>query len=469
MSFKCKMGIHSWNGCKCSKCGKYRDSNHRLGIFGDVCKICYRSLSFDQLVELLNNEDKYERSSAAGVLGKMKDERAIKHLCKALTDKDGTVRSHAAEALGILGKTYAVDSLIKSLQNDKDSHVRKESALALGKICDSRGVEPLIKALETNTGNSRKEVREAALIALGQIKDIRATAPITKALKDSDSWVRLRAQEAFDKLSITRSLAIEAQRIMADADNPSLPHFMPIFHDFSKIAIPRLIAMLDESGQSASDTVGISILLGQKRSVEAIPALVKTLRKWDPNGNEITSPPWYSIVWALGQIGEYCGIESDFLSGSDPIVPVALAKLQAYNLLFEYLEKKIFQGFHFTNSYYFDLEDEIFTTIVLLSTRPLKNKYVINIEANNEIKAYTSFLGSPNCQVRWAVSEALSKLGVSYWKENMKCCSGSNKFDFDFLLNSDHPHVKDAIETLSECADSYDIREIALKRLKTLT
>lgn len=28
MSFKCIIGIHTWDGCKCSKCGKTRDEQH---------------------------------------------------------------------------------------------------------------------------------------------------------------------------------------------------------------------------------------------------------------------------------------------------------------------------------------------------------------------------------------------------------------------------------------------------------
>jgi len=37
MSFKCKIGLHSWNGCKCSKCGKTRDEQHN---WSKDCKKC---------------------------------------------------------------------------------------------------------------------------------------------------------------------------------------------------------------------------------------------------------------------------------------------------------------------------------------------------------------------------------------------------------------------------------------------
>jgi len=38
MAFKCKIGLHSWNGCKCSDCGKLRYEQHNWK--GCKCSIC---------------------------------------------------------------------------------------------------------------------------------------------------------------------------------------------------------------------------------------------------------------------------------------------------------------------------------------------------------------------------------------------------------------------------------------------
>jgi uncharacterized protein (TIGR02145 family) len=38
MSIKCKLGYHTWDGCKCSKCGKTRDEQHNF--VNNICKIC---------------------------------------------------------------------------------------------------------------------------------------------------------------------------------------------------------------------------------------------------------------------------------------------------------------------------------------------------------------------------------------------------------------------------------------------
>ena len=40
MSFKCSIGLHSWDGCKCSDCGKIRDSEHDVAADCGVCTKC---------------------------------------------------------------------------------------------------------------------------------------------------------------------------------------------------------------------------------------------------------------------------------------------------------------------------------------------------------------------------------------------------------------------------------------------
>jgi hypothetical protein len=40
MSFKCKISLHSWDGCKCSECEKTRDKQHDWSIDCDKCSKC---------------------------------------------------------------------------------------------------------------------------------------------------------------------------------------------------------------------------------------------------------------------------------------------------------------------------------------------------------------------------------------------------------------------------------------------
>jgi uncharacterized protein (TIGR02145 family) len=45
MSLKCKVGIHSWDGCKCSECGKFRDEEHEVSADCGVCSRCGQTFS----------------------------------------------------------------------------------------------------------------------------------------------------------------------------------------------------------------------------------------------------------------------------------------------------------------------------------------------------------------------------------------------------------------------------------------
>jgi hypothetical protein len=434
MTFKCKIGFHSWQGCKCYRCGKTRDKYHQLDKYIRKCKVCSITLTFDNVIMSLHDRDKYQRHYAAHQLGFLKDKRAFKPLMRALNDADEGLKREAVEALGNLGDIRAYEPLCKIL-NHEDSHMRS-----------------------------------IAVQALGELRDFRAIDPLTKTLEDRSSSVRIDAKYALKKLGSKRTLDSEAKMILFESNKLRLEKSIPILNNYTKIPIPKLIERLDGlGGRMASDTVGISQILGEKRATEAISVLVKTLRNWDPRGNEITSPPWFAIVWALGQIGEYCGIESDFLAGSGPIVPIALFKLGAYDLLLKYLDTASYDVFKFENSYYFNLREEKYNAIVLLASRISKSKPNKANDLINEKMTYASFLGSTNYHVRWAASEALSKIDTPYWKESLTCNEDSNNSDWKVLINSEHPLAKDALQAVVKYADSYEIRDIANKRLETLS
>ena len=113
---------------------------------------------------------------------RLAEKRDVKGLAKALFYKKAwRVREAAAEALGKIGDSQAVEPLIAALK-DEDWYVRKYAVEALGKIGESRTVKPLIAALK----DLEQDVREAAVEALGKIGDSRAVEPLIAALKDWD-------------------------------------------------------------------------------------------------------------------------------------------------------------------------------------------------------------------------------------------------------------------------------------------
>lgn len=77
--------------------------------------------------------DTFIRGRAAQTLGLIGDTRAVEPLIQTLSDADRWVRMTAAWALGRLGDTRAVNNLIQAL-DDEDWLVRTEASRALGRI-----------------------------------------------------------------------------------------------------------------------------------------------------------------------------------------------------------------------------------------------------------------------------------------------------------------------------------------------
>jgi HEAT repeat protein len=132
---------------------------------------------------------------------KLKHKRDIMGLIKTLSyEKDWEVRRAAAEALGELNDSLAVEPLIKALgtwfEVDVNEHykVRIAAIKSLGKL---NAIEPLIDALRDISGYLRAEAAEA----LGRLNDPRAVGPLIKALEDEDKDVRKAVTMALSKLS----------------------------------------------------------------------------------------------------------------------------------------------------------------------------------------------------------------------------------------------------------------------------
>ena len=142
-------------------------------------------------------------------------------LINALKDKDANVRLKAAEALGKLADSRAIDPLIEALKNDADWEIRDMAAWALGQINDPRSTDPLSYA---SVKDADWHVREEAYDALqkntvgGNKVDARSVDPIIGALNDEDNDVRLRAAEALGQLKNATAVDSLIESLKNDAD-----------------------------------------------------------------------------------------------------------------------------------------------------------------------------------------------------------------------------------------------------------
>jgi len=130
---------------------------------------CNESDEVQEWIAELKDEDPRIRQTAAEILGRLKDPRAIGPLIVALVDEASEVREAASEALKSFpgwGKSdeanRVVPELIVVLQDQrKDPEVRKNAAEALGKIKDPKAVEPLITTLKDKDSEVRWHAAEA--------------------------------------------------------------------------------------------------------------------------------------------------------------------------------------------------------------------------------------------------------------------------------------------------------------------
>ncbi len=145
----------------------------------------------------LDDERLEVRESAGRILAWMGDASSREPLHRALGDREGIVRSHAAAALARIGGIDEIPALASLVQNDPDPTARASTVRVLGEIHAPAAVTVLIAALHDESAMVRGEAADA----LGASGDARARAALTAAAgSDPDPGVRERAGAALRRL-----------------------------------------------------------------------------------------------------------------------------------------------------------------------------------------------------------------------------------------------------------------------------
>jgi HEAT repeat protein len=158
------------------------------------------------LNQLRDVEESSEREEArmTAVIALLPIGRAsVEILIEYLEDDDWLVREAAADLLGKIGDSRAVDALMRRLQIDKDTGVKEIAIKSLGLIGDARPVELLVDALPI------RPLRLLAIEALAKVNNIeilRPYADLFQRLKtDRDGVVSYNAGMIVDKLAAAQS------------------------------------------------------------------------------------------------------------------------------------------------------------------------------------------------------------------------------------------------------------------------
>src|SRR5689334_5614891 len=150
------------------------------------------------LLKQLQEQDPARHAAAEALM--LMGDAALPAFTEALVDPDWMVRGVAAEALGEMGSTSAIDHLIASLA-DPQAEVRRAAAWALAQIGrQALTAQRVVAALFAVLESTDPLVREAAITALGPLKHADVPNALLWALGDPDAPVREAAADAVSRL-----------------------------------------------------------------------------------------------------------------------------------------------------------------------------------------------------------------------------------------------------------------------------
>ncbi len=223
---------------------------------------------------------------------------AVQPLIAVLEDKniDEVPRSKAAQILGLIENTDAVEPLISALK-DNSVVVRSESAISLGLINDRRAVEPLINVF--NDENEWVTVRVNALNSLGKIKDERAVPVLLEALKSNVDAIRNSAVIACGQLKDKRAVPQLIQMVENEKENDTIR--VNAISSLSSIGDSRALGTILNALKSKNINIKQSaiVVCGDLAIKESTGILIPIVK----NMNEQTSLR-ASAAEALGKIGD---------------------------------------------------------------------------------------------------------------------------------------------------------------------
>jgi HEAT repeat protein len=172
----------------------YERENAALPLLDALAK--FGPDAVEPLVDALTHTEGTVRRSAAIVLGRIGDTRAVEPLGMALYDMHDEVGHAAAEALAGFG-TAALEVLSEALQHP-EAGIRLHALSALSRIQDAR-VLPLISQMLKDPD---RHVLKQVIQSLGELRDPRALAILTAIADDrGDRELSMLARDAIKQLA----------------------------------------------------------------------------------------------------------------------------------------------------------------------------------------------------------------------------------------------------------------------------
>lgn len=201
----------------------------------------------------------------AKAIANQKNTDVVNSLLYCLNNKNENYRLRlaCADALGRIGDKFAVAPLIEVAndENEKSVYLRESAVSALGLLGDSRAIDSLVGILETKQGimdkfTFLKERAIEALIHMGFGDNERAFKALKSSLSDESPKVRINAIEA-----------------LMDSENPKAYDIIKDCMDNDEneeVKKNALIALYNMSGRDILDKVISSTIYSDNLKMEAV-------------------------------------------------------------------------------------------------------------------------------------------------------------------------------------------------------
>jgi HEAT repeat protein len=169
----------------------------REAAAGDLLNAIERmgAMAVDPLIEALKDKEGAVRKFAAGLLGRLRDPRAIEPLGMALYDMHHDVGEISAEALVNFG-TSSFEILVEALDHP-EMWIRIHSIDVLPRVDDSRVALILLEMLK----DPEREVKKHVIQSMGLLKDQRTLPALQEIASDrSDRELHALAKEIIEQM-----------------------------------------------------------------------------------------------------------------------------------------------------------------------------------------------------------------------------------------------------------------------------
>ncbi len=210
--------------------------------------------------------------SIIGVLGQLRDARAVDHLISRIHHQTSTIRASAITSLGHIKDPRALLPLLEKF-DDRDPLVRQATVVALGHLGDPSATEHLISEI----GRSDDETQIAIIESLGRLKDASALETIIGMTNHQDDDMKKAAFIALGEIGIASTIPVLMSGLSGNSDTV----IKCVIEALAKLKDDSAIAPLLHLFNNAPDDIAVTAggalcAMGQISKQEGILKFIKS-------------------------------------------------------------------------------------------------------------------------------------------------------------------------------------------------